>query len=114
MGCKDSIIKDVEVIDYPRCWLPTAFTPNNNILNDFYKPVCVNVKRYNLCVFDRWGGKHLDVTVEGDDVYNPILGGWDGNINEEYAPIGVYIAIVIAEDELCNTVTYKMSFTLVR
>jgi hypothetical protein len=54
------------------------------------------------------------VSVEGQDVYNPILGSWDGKLNGEDVPIGVYIVIVESEDLVCNRKLHKSSFTLLR
>jgi gliding motility-associated-like protein len=113
-GCVDSLLKIVKIIDIPRVWLPTAFTPNRNNLNDNYKPVCVNVTNYAMRIYDRWGAKQFEVFVEGQDVYNPILGSWDGKLNGEDVPIGVYIVIVESEDLVCNRKSHKSSFTLLR
>jgi hypothetical protein len=113
-GCVDSQTKIVKIIDLPRVWLPTAFTPNKNVLNDRYKPVCWNVSKYTMKIYDRWGGKQYEITVDGQDVYNPLLGSWDGKINGIDAPIGVYVAIVESEDLVCNIKVSKSSFTLLR
>jgi hypothetical protein len=113
-GCVDSQTKIVKIIDLPRVWLPTAFTPNKNVLNDRYKPVCWNVSKYTMKIYDRWGGKQYEITVNGQDVYNPLLGSWDGKINGIDAPIGVYVAIVESEDLVCNIKVSKSSFTLLR
>lgn len=69
-----------------RFFLPTAFTPNGDTKNDYYKPVLFNVDEMTLQIFDRWGGK----VYEGDINSK----GWDGNIKGQYAPNGVYVVRV--------------------
>lgn len=69
-----------------RFFLPTAFTPNNDTKNDYYKPVMFNVDEMNMQIYDRWGGK----VYEGN-INDP---GWDGNIRGAFAPNGVYVVRV--------------------
>lgn len=53
-----------------RLYLPTAFTPGKNGINDFYKPVTFGVDEMEYEIFNRWGEK----VYEGD--INSA--GWDG------------------------------------
>lgn len=51
--------------------IPTAFTPDNNGLNDYFKPVIGGtVKQYQFTIYNRWG--QLVFTTK--DLYK----GWDG------------------------------------
>lgn len=51
--------------------IPTAFTPDNNGLNDYFKPVLGGtVKQYQFTIYNRWG--QLVFTTK--DLYK----GWDG------------------------------------
>lgn len=61
---------------------PTAFTPNNDGINDVFMFKGNFVKEYHLLVFDRWGRKMFESTNMND--------GWDGMYDGKPAPEGVY------------------------
>jgi gliding motility-associated-like protein len=58
-----------------RLYLPSAFTPNSNGVNDFYKPITFGVEEMFFEIFNRWGEK----IFEGD--INSL--GWDGTYQGE-------------------------------
>lgn len=65
-------------------YLPDAFSPNNDGLNDVFGPVgSAPTGSYQLTIYDRWGS----VVFKSDD---PGL-GWDGFVNGRVAPIGSYV-----------------------
>jgi gliding motility-associated-like protein len=54
-------------------YIPTAFTPDNNGVNDQFKPIVFGkVLQYNLVVYNRYGSIVFQTT-------KPNL-GWDGSI----------------------------------
>jgi gliding motility-associated-like protein len=63
--------------------VPTAFTPNGDGKNDFYKPVTTDVTWLKYQIINRWG----EILFKGD-LNSP---GWDGNSNGEPAMNGAYI-----------------------
>jgi gliding motility-associated-like protein len=65
-----------------RVFVPNAFTPNNDGINDEFLAGGAEREGYSLRVFDRWGGivfSSLD-PVEG----------WDGSLDGEALPSGTY------------------------
>jgi gliding motility-associated-like protein len=72
-GCRDSIIKQVVIKPAYVLYIPNAFTPNSDGLNDGFKAVGIGVAQFNLQVFDRWGA----LVFETNDINN----SWDGRIN---------------------------------
>ena len=74
-------------VSQPYCKFPTAFSPNNDDVQDFFNPVSnENLVDYFIQIFDRWGL----LVYEG----NEYTSGWDGNLpNGEAAPIGVYLYV---------------------
>ena len=66
-------------------WLPNAFTPGTDELNNTFKPVSdiKNFNHYNFLVFDRWGQKLYETT-------NPEV-GWNGFFQNKLCENGVYI-----------------------
>ena len=81
-GCLDTIIKTVEVLLDFNVYVPNAFTPNGDGLNDLFFPVLRGVKRYELQIFDRWG---VLIFVSND----PEL-SWDGTLKGEPCPVAAY------------------------
>ena len=63
--------------------VPTAFTPNGDGKNDFYKPVTTDVTWLKYQILNRWG----EILFKGD-LNSP---GWDGNANGGQAMSGAYI-----------------------
>ncbi len=84
-GCKDTVYRFVRIEPEIRLWMPTAFTPDRDGLNDTFGPKGTNIidKAYQMLVYDRWGekifeSKELDL-------------GWDGKAkNGDYVSPGVY------------------------
>jgi gliding motility-associated-like protein len=93
-GCQSETEQQIVVDDAPELIVPTAFTPNNDYLNTWFKPVATRtVKRYVLSIYDRWGNKIFE--WEGDnDLNDPKVGSWDGKVNGNMQPVGVYVVIV--------------------
>ncbi len=90
-GCTASDSLTVEVITTRRVYLPTAFSPNGDGSNDvlrLYPGHSVQLLR-NLRIYDRWGG--LSYQLLDVDATRLATVGWDGAIDGEAAPPGVYV-----------------------
>ena len=88
--CAATVVRTVEVIavetgaDDPGVWVPDAFTPDGDGINEKFLPV---VMGYTSCgfefhVFDRWGALIFTTATRGV--------GWDGQVNGQACPLGVY------------------------
>ncbi|MBC7552957.1 MAG: gliding motility-associated C-terminal domain-containing protein, partial [Taibaiella sp.] len=84
--CK--ILDTVHVVTgYCNCWhnVPTAFTPNNDGLNDIIRPVIepgCTISGYQFTIFNRWGELVYTSDFQGK--------GWDGTYKGGPADMGVY------------------------
>ena len=56
-GCLDSITKELYVNFAYHLYVPNAYTPNADALNDGFKPVALGLKSYELEIYNRWGEK---------------------------------------------------------
>lgn len=66
-----------------RLYLPDAFTPNNDGINDTVKPIGeAPIGSYQFVVFDRWG----QIVFSTTDTALP----WDGTLNGTRLPTGIY------------------------
>ncbi|MFD1314198.1 Ig-like domain-containing protein [Namhaeicola litoreus] len=87
--------------------LPTAFSPNGDGINDFFKPVYRGMSFLQLQVFDTWGNLIYDEQ-------NEVLQGWNGLIKGKDAQNGNYMYRIKAVS-LENEKTEKEGlFTLIK
>ena len=72
-------------------YVPNAFTPNKDELNDVFKPVVNCVHNYTFVVFDRWGEKLFETT--------DIDAGWNGTFKGSLCKPDVYVYKVTFIDD---------------
>lgn len=65
-----SVSNEICIPAISHLFIPNAFSPNNDGLNDVFKPFGMHILDYNLQVFNRWGEKMFES--------NDISSGWDG------------------------------------
>ena len=99
-GCLDSITKDIYISFAYNLYIPNAFTPNNDGINDNFKPTGLGMKRYQMMIYNRWGEK----VFESDE--NNVA--WDG---KDALP-GYYMYQIFAYDFRNNLHVYKGSVYL--
>ncbi len=109
-GCRDTLIRIVDVIPEVRYFLPNAFTPNNDALNDIYKGVGVldGIRSFKMSIWNRWGELIFETTNPDE--------GWNGrkfNSGKD-APIDVYVVVVTFTGPRGDRFEYKTFATLVR
>ncbi len=89
-GCRDSVARLVRVGLYITYFLPNAFTPNNDGVNDLYfgTGTFPGMQDFNLNIFNRWG----ELIFSTEDPSE----GWNGRKQNKgpMEPNGVYICIV--------------------
>ena len=81
-GCVDTLQKTVRVKAEFSIWVPEAFTPNGDDLNDVFLPYSMGVKILKLEVYDRWGIKIFES--------NDKRVGWDGKYKNAPVQMGIY------------------------
>jgi gliding motility-associated-like protein len=92
-ACKsDTLRTEVEIVDCDtfdfgcNIFLPNAFTPNNDQLNERYFPVFdCPVDNFLFTIFNRWGQVVFSTT-------DTLSLGWDGIYDDLDCPMGVYVA----------------------
>jgi gliding motility-associated-like protein len=71
-GCVDTVMRPVKIADVYRFFVPTAFTPNGDGLNDTFHPTGMGIRSYETSIFNRWGQlifKSYDMRA-----------GWNGSV----------------------------------
>ena len=85
-NCKGE--EDILVLKKDGCikgfYIPTAFTPNNDNKNDFFKPfIFGNLIKYKFIIYNRYGHMVFETT--------DINKGWDGKLQGEIGNINGYV-----------------------
>lgn len=68
---------------YPVVFIPNAFSPNGDGLNDYFKPVTAGLNSYIFQIYDRWGQLVYEDSPESK--------GWDGTFRGKPIEEGVYV-----------------------
>ncbi|QMU28948.1 T9SS type B sorting domain-containing protein [Adhaeribacter radiodurans] len=86
--------------------IPTAFSPNNDGLNDVFVIKGRFIQSVQLKIYNRWGQVIFESKNPGE--------GWNGKINNQDAPVGTYIFSFTAQDLDGHTIQRKGSVTLIK
>ncbi len=71
-GCVDSITNCLVVNPLFTFYIPDAFTPNDDGINDVFMPKGTYIKDYEMYIFDRWGMQLFHS--------NEMTNGWNGMV----------------------------------
>jgi len=90
----------------PSLYLPNAFTPGGQ--NPIFRPVgtFAEFSEYRMDVYNRWG----ELLFTSKDFET----GWDGTLNGNAAPVGVYVCVISYRSSTGLSDTLKSTFVLVR
>ena len=116
-GCKagDSVVvHGVEVVCGPQFFIPNAFTPNGDGVNDYLtffreadrQQVYDMVTSFHIVIFNRWGER----VFETED----INAKWDGNYHNNHCMPGVYTYSCVISCQLGEEYKCKGDITLIR
>ena len=87
MRCSDSTERIIKVLNHCLIEVPTAFTPNNDGLNDQFRPHnALKAINYHFRIFNRWG----QLVFESRNWMEK----WDGRINGQLQATGVYVWVL--------------------
>jgi gliding motility-associated-like protein len=106
-GCTgtDSIV--ITVFDVSGIFVPNAFTPNGDGINDVLKPILIGIKELKyFAVFNRWGQRIFYTASQGT--------GWNGSLNGNPTESGTYVWIAAAIDYNGRLIEKKGTAILIR
>ncbi|MEI6852431.1 MAG: gliding motility-associated C-terminal domain-containing protein, partial [Bacteroidota bacterium] len=109
-GCTDTAVKVVDIIESFAFWLPSAFTPNGNGINEGFRGegVGVDESNFEMYIFDRWG-KEMFKTRDFHEFWN----GTNAK-NSKACELGVYVYLINLKDLSGNDHNYTGSVMLIR
>ena len=105
-GCPDTTHKEIRVRNKEYIYVPNAFTPNGDQVNDCFFMLTTHIQSANISIFNRWG----QFIYSSDDKDFR----WDGTSNGNQAELGVYGYVINATGEGGRTYTQFGTVTLVR
>jgi gliding motility-associated-like protein len=107
IGCTDSDTVKFRILDGPTFYVPNAFTPDGDGLNDIFRPVYVGIQKLNYFrVYDRYGLIVYETNIIGN--------GWNGFFRSKPQIMGNYVYVVSAVDKNNNTIVKKGNVVLIR
>ncbi|MES2591148.1 MAG: PKD domain-containing protein [Bacteroidota bacterium] len=91
-GCPDTITHTVIVGPDWVIYIPNAFSPNDDGVNDGFLARGYGIIEFEMLIFDRWGNQ----IYKTDDISKP----WDGkaNLGTEIAQMDVYVYVIRLTD----------------
>ena len=99
----------VEIISCPlgtiNVYMPTAFTPNGDGVNDVFRPVTNELVNIHLMIYNRWG----ELIFETQDITK----GWDGTSKGRKCEVGAYTYILTYEDTSSQSSTKKITGSVI-
>lgn len=109
-GCQDSVSQILQVLPEVRYFLPNAFTPNGDSVNDELRAVGIfeGMRHFKINIWNRWG----EMVFQANDPQSP----WNGlkfNQGGEL-PVGVYTVLVNYLDPKDQVIEYRGFVTLLR
>jgi gliding motility-associated-like protein len=108
-GCTDSLIQYVLIEDNFSIYVPNAFTPDNDGINDVFSvDFSYDPLEYELFIFNRWG-EPVFLSTNFKEV-------WTGNVRggTHYAPNGVYEWMLKVRGNEPEVRTMQGTITLIR
>jgi len=97
----------IKVYKGPEIYVPSAFTPDNDGLNDVIRALPVGMKEFRYFkIFNRWGQLVFSTSIASR--------GWDGKISGMPQGTNTYVWIAEAVDINNNVVKRKGTITLIR
>lgn len=108
-GCKggdDSKVARLCNLDF---YMPNAFTPNGDGLNDLFKPTVLDITNLEFEIFNTWGERVFKT--------NNLLRGWDGTYKGKPCQQGAYLYKISFNgfsNKLLKTYNFKGNVSLLR
>jgi gliding motility-associated-like protein len=105
-GCVATDDVSIKVVTNFNVFVPKAFTPNGDGINDILKPLPIGIDHLNYFrVYNRYGQEIYSTKELGK--------GWDGKINGTRQPQGAYVWMVQAVDIFGKVITLKGTTILI-
>jgi gliding motility-associated-like protein len=106
-GCMNSDSVYIDENCSPKIWIPNAFSPNGDGINDRFIVTIHGALRVRLNIYNRWG-------EEVADIADAVRAGWDGTFNGRPATPDTYLYLATITDASGKNSFRKGNVTLLR
>ena len=97
IGCTAFDTVKIKVYQGPELYVPNAFTPNGDMVNDYLKVIVIGMKEFHFFrIYNRYGQLVFTTTDPAK--------GWDGKVNGKLQTIGTYVWMAEAVDYRGNLI----------
>ena len=104
--CTSSVEECIVIDPVFTLYIPNAFTPNGNGLNESFGPVGNYIKVYDMYIFNRWG----NMIYHTSDLTKP----WDGTVSGNKMEEDTYVYLINVVDTRNQKHNYLGRVTLLR
>lgn len=105
-GCADTMVKVIVIEEDFSIFVPEAFTPNEDEVNDVFFAKGRGVVKFDLRIYDRWGERLFQT--------NDFNAVWDGSFNGKHCKSDVYVWEIVATNAAGKTREMSGKVTLYR
>jgi gliding motility-associated-like protein len=106
-GCVDTVRGLVRVEDNFSFYVPNAFTPNGDGVNDYFRGYGVAIRNYQMRIYNRWG----ELVYVTNNYEKP----WDGRVNNnDVVQNDVYVYRIDLTDHHGDTHTYVGDVSVIK
>jgi len=107
-GCADTAQAEVRIDPEFTFYVPDAFTPNGDGVNDFFTGKGIGIIGFDMVIYDRWG----QYIFETQDINT----GWNGTVNggTAIAQEDTYVYVIKVVDYLHKVHSYLGSVTIIK
>ncbi len=106
-GCEKNSKVNIKRYTGPALYIPNAFTPNDDHINDVVHVFPVGIKKFiHFSIYNRWGNLVFRTTDPSK--------GWDGKYKGVLQSNNVFIAVSEAIDYRANSLKYKGTISVLK
>jgi len=107
-GCIDTTTRCLEINPIFTLYIPSAFTPNSDGLNETFTPKGEYIRSFEMYIYDRWGMELYHTTNINE--------GWNGTVHggSTISQEDVYVYKITVIDSQGNTHSYIGNVTLLK
>ena len=99
------MIGDLIILDNV-IFVPNTFSPNQDGINDEFVVTVLNLKKYQLLIYNRLGEKVFETTS--------IFNNWNGKHKNQDVPVGTYYYVIFGKNIYNQDVKHSGSLTVIR
>jgi len=105
-GCADTTVNCLVIEPLFTLYIPDAFTPNGDGINDIFMAKGQYVKSFEMYIFDRWGQE----LFHSNDINN----GWDGTKGGTVCQQDIYVYKILVTDDRKKQHSYMGNINLIK